>query len=280
MALRATLSRAMGENSFLTSFKSAQSAITLPNYIHGQFVKSSASSFFDVHDPATQKLVSQTPQSTAEELQQALDSAHSAFKEWRKSSVLARQQILTNFAKLIRAHQSDLADIIVKENGKTHADAMGDVLRGVQIVEYAMGAPQLIKGDILEVSKDMDTYDRRVPLGVGAAICPFNFPAMCPLWSIPMAIATGNTLLLKPSERVPSAALVIAELATQAGLPNGVLNVIHGGPQTVNFICDEPRIKAVTFVGGDKAGKHIWTRAGALGKRVQANMGAKNHAVL
>lgn len=270
---------------FLARFKAARtsassaSPLVLDNFIDGQCAASQAKQFYDVHDPATQSIISRTPQTTASELRQALDSAHTAFQSWKKSSVLARQQILSNFSKLLREHQSDIASVIVAENGKTHPDAMGDVLRGIQVVEHATGVPHLLKGDLLEVSRDMDTYSRRTPLGVGAAICAFNFPAMIPLWTIPMAIATGNTLLLKPSERVPSASIIIAELATSAGLPPGVLNIIHGGPDTVNFICDEPQIKAVTFVGGDKAGKHIHTRAGANGKRVQANMGAKNHAV-
>lgn len=271
--------RSMTE-SFLARFSASKGPLALENYIDGQFRASQASHFIDVHDPATQQVVSRTPQSTPQELRAAADSAQAAFLQWRNSSLLARQQILTNYSRLLREHQSDIANVIVRENGKTHPDAMGDVLRGIQVVEHAAGVPQLLKGDLLEVSRDMDTYSRRAPLGVGAAICAFNFPAMIPLWSIPMAISTGNTLLLKPSERVPSAALVLAELATQAGVPDGVLNVVHGGPDTVNFLCDEPLVKNVTFVGGDKAGQHIWTRAGANGKRVQANMGAKNHAVL
>lgn len=279
MAFTSTAVRNMMGESFLARFNASKSPIVLENYIDGQFKPSQTTTFFDVHDPATQQVVSKTPQTTLEELRAATDSAQAAFLEWRKSSVLARQQILANYSRLLREHQSDIANVIVRENGKTHPDAMGDVLRGIQVVEHATGVPELLKGDLLEVSRDMDTYSRRAPLGVGAAICAFNFPAMIPLWSIPMAISTGNTLLLKPSERVPSASLVLAELATQAGLPKGVLNVVHGGPDTVNFICDEPLIKNVTFVGGDKAGKHIWTRAGANGKRVQSNMGAKNHAV-
>lgn len=142
------------------------------------------------------------------------------------------------------------------------------------------GLPSAMLGDMVEVSKDMDTYYRKRPLGVGAVLCPFNFPAMIPLWSIPIALSTGNTLLLKPSERDPGASAILVELAMKAGVPKGVLNVVQGGPDTVNFICDDPRIKAISFVGGNAAGEHIYNRGSKNGKRVQANMGAKNHAIL
>jgi len=160
------------------------------------------------------------------------------------------------------------------------ADAKGDVLRGVQVVEATTAIPTQMMGEVLEVSSDMDTHTIRVPLGVVAAICPFNFPAMIPLWVLPVAVATGNTLVLKPSERDPGAAMIIAELAKRAGLPDGVFNVIHGTTKTVDFILDEPRIKAISFVGSDKAGKYIYTRGTANGKRVQANLGAKNHGII
>ena len=159
-------------------------------------------------------------------------------------------------------------------------DAKGDVLRGVQVVEATTAIPTQMMGELLEVSSDMDTHTIRVALGVVAAICPFNFPAMIPLWVLPVAVATGNTLVLKPSERDPGAAMIIAELAKRAGLPDGVFNVIHGTTKTVDFILDEPRIKAISFVGSDKAGKYIYTRGTANGKRVQANLGAKNHGII
>jgi malonate-semialdehyde dehydrogenase (acetylating) / methylmalonate-semialdehyde dehydrogenase len=164
--------------------------------------------------------------------------------------------------------------------GKTFADAKGDVLRGLQVVEATTAIPSQMMGEQLEVSADMDTSTIRIPLGVVAAICPFNFPAMIPLWVLPVAVATGNTLILKPSERDPGAAMIIAELAKQAGLPNGVFNIIHGTKQTVDFILDEPRISAISFVGSDRAGKYIYTRGTANGKRVQANLGAKNHGII
>jgi malonate-semialdehyde dehydrogenase (acetylating)/methylmalonate-semialdehyde dehydrogenase len=205
--------------------------------------------------------------------------SHAAWLSWREVSVLKRQKIMLNLQEEIRKATPALAQSIVLEQGKTYADAKGDVLRGHQVVETACGIPKLLMGDKLEVSKDMDTYVRREPLGVGAAICPFNFPAMIPLWNM-VSIAAGNTLIIKPSERDPGATMIIAELCERAGLPPGVLSVMHGSKDSVNFLCDHPLVKAISFVGGDAAGKHIYDRAGAQGKRVQANMGAKNHAIL
>lgn len=183
-------------------------------------------------------------------------------------------------AASLRQYQEDIARIITSEQGKTLADAKGDVLRGLQVVEAACAAPTLLLDDRLEVSKNMDTYVRREPLGVTASINPFNFPAMCPLWSIPVALVTGNTHIIKPSERVPGASQMIVELAEQAGLPPGVLNIVHGTHDTVNRICDDPRIKAISFVGSDRGGTHVYNRGRQNGKRVQSNLGAKNHAIL
>lgn len=174
----------------------------------------------------------------------------------------------------------DLANSIVLEQGKTFADAKGDVLRGLQVVEVACGITSTMLDSRIEVARDMDTYTRRQPLGVTAAICPFNFPAMIPLWTLPMATVTGNTLLLKPSERDPGASMIIAELAERAGMPKGVFNIVNGTVDTVNHICDHPSIRAISFVGSDKAGSHIFHRGTANGKRVQSNMGAKNHCVV
>ncbi|KAI7076657.1 putative methylmalonate-semialdehyde dehydrogenase, partial [Hortaea werneckii] len=173
-----------------------------------------------------------------------------------------------------------LAANIVLEQGKTFADARGDVLRGLQVVETACGITTQAPGEVLEVAKDMETRSYREPLGVTAAICPFNFPAMIPLWSIPIATVTGNTIVIKPSERDPGAAMIIAELCVKAGFPEGVVNIIHGGPKAVDFILDEPRIKALSFVGSNRIGEYIYKRGSDNGKRVQANLGAKNHAAL
>ncbi|KAK9450541.1 Aldehyde/histidinol dehydrogenase [Limtongia smithiae] len=249
-------------------------------FLDNAFVDSAAVKWFDLHDPATNNLVTRVPQSTDAELAAAVDSAAAAFKTWRKTTVLTRQQIMFKLVQLIRRDWDRLAASITLEQGKTFADARGDVLRGLQVAETACGVTSQLTGELLEVATDMETRSYREPLGVVAAICPFNFPAMIPLWCLPPAIMTGNTVIMKPSERDPGAALIIAELAREAGLPDGVLNIVHGGAPTVDFILDEPRIKAISFVGSDKAGKYIYTRGNANGKRVQANLGAKNHAVI
>ncbi|SPO20780.1 probable methylmalonate-semialdehyde dehydrogenase (acylating), mitochondrial precursor [Ustilago trichophora] len=253
---------------------------TTKNYVDGKFVESSTSSWLDVNDPSTQALLSKVPLTTTSEFDAAVANAEAAFPAWRETSLLSRQAVMFKLQALIRDHMDDIANAIVLEQGKTFADAKGDVLRGLQVVEVACGITSTLMEERIEVSKDMDTYARREPLGVTAAIAPFNFPAMIPLWSIPMATVTGNTLILKPSERVPGASMIIAELCERAGMPKGVLNVVNGAVDIVNGICDDPRIKAISFVGSDKAGAHIYHRGTANGKRVQANLGAKNHAIL
>ncbi|TEB38997.1 methylmalonate-semialdehyde dehydrogenase [Coprinellus micaceus] len=242
------------------------------NFIGGQFVESKSAGWIDVHDPSTQTVLTRVPQTTDREFEQAVDAASHAFKLWSKTSVLTRQKFVMELQHLLRKNADAIASSIVLEQGKTLGDAHGDLLRA--------GITSTLLGDKIEVSKDMDTYVRRVPLGVCASVAPFNFPAMIPLWTIPMAAVTGNTLVLKPSERDPGAAMIIAELCQQAGLPDGVLNIVHGGVPTVNAICDHPGIKAISFVGGDRAGKHIYDRGTQNGKRVQANLGAKNHGII
>ncbi|OLN88712.1 Methylmalonate-semialdehyde dehydrogenase [acylating], mitochondrial [Colletotrichum chlorophyti] len=251
-----------------------------PYFLDNKFVSSSATDFIELHDPATNNLVTRVPQMTTEELQAAVASAEKAFPKWRAMSVLARQQVMFKFVALIRENWDRLAASITLEQGKTFADAKGDVLRGLQVAEAACGAPELLKGEVLEVAKDMETRSYREPLGVVAAICPFNFPAMIPLWCIPIATVTGNTLVLKPSERDPGAAMILAELVQKAGFPDGVVNIVHGAHKTVDFILEDPTIKAVSFVGGNKAGEYIFNKGSAHGKRVQANLGAKNHAAV
>ncbi|KAK9453734.1 Aldehyde/histidinol dehydrogenase [Dipodascopsis uninucleata] len=249
-------------------------------FINNKFVESNASKWIDLHDPATNNLVTRVPQSTPEELTAAVDAAAEAFKSWKKTTLLTRQQIMFKFVQLIRRDWDRLAASITLEQGKTFADSRGDVLRGLQVAETACGITSQLTGELLEVSTDMETRCYREPLGVVAAICPFNFPAMIPLWCLPPAIITGNTVVMKPSERDPGAAMIIAELAREAGLPDGVFNIVHGTAPTVDFLIDEPRIKAISFVGSDKAGHYIYSRGTANGKRVQANLGAKNHAII
>ncbi|KAI9883659.1 MAG: F-actin-capping protein subunit beta [Watsoniomyces obsoletus] len=212
---------------------------------------SSSSATISIQNP-TNNLVTQVPQTTDSELQAAVESAQKAFPAWKATSLLQRQQFMFRFVSLIRQNWDRLATSITIEQGKTFADAKGDVLRGLQVAETACG-----------ITTQMG-----------------DFPAMIPLWTIPLAIITGNCMILKPSERDPGAAMILAELAQEAGLPDGVLNIIHGGARTVDFIIDSPAIKAISFVGSNRVGEYIYNRGSANGKRVQANLGAKNHAVL
>lgn len=267
----------------LAKLHAARQMSTYPthNFINGVFSESSTDEWIDVHNPATNEVITRTPCSTQAEMQAASDGCAEAFKTWGTSSVMTRQGIMFKLAHLLRENQAEIAKSIVLEQGKTFADAEGDVLRGIQVTEYACGIPSLLMGDTSSpVAQDMEIHSYRAPLGVVGGICPFNFPAMIPLWMFPMAIACGNTIVLKPSERDPGATMMMAQMAQDAGVPDGVLNIIHGAVDCVNFICDDPAIKAISFVGSDGAGKHIYDRGGANGKRVQSNMGAKNHGVV
>jgi malonate-semialdehyde dehydrogenase (acetylating)/methylmalonate-semialdehyde dehydrogenase len=276
----ATTTAASTPDSYPVSHDQIQSPVDTQNFLDNKFVSSKASQWIELHDPATNNLVTRVPQSTDEELKAAVDSAQKAFKPWKDTSLLHRQQIMFKYTALIRENWDRLAASITLEQGKTFADARGDVLRGLQVAETACGITTQMTGEVLEVAKDMETRSYREPLGVVAAICPFNFPAMIPLWSIPIATVTGNTIVIKPSERDPGACMILAELAEKAGFPAGVVNIVHGAAKTVDFILDEPRIKAISFVGSNKAGEYIFSRASANGKRCQANLGAKNHAAV
>lgn len=210
-----------------------------------------------------------------------MESAKRAFPSWSGTPLPQRLRTMRRFLNSIEKHKSELIEVITSENGKTLKDAEGDVQRGAEVVEMSAAIGHLLKGDVLEnLASGIDCYSVKQPLGVCSGICPFNFPAMVPLWMFPISIACGNTFLLKPSELVPGASMILAELALDAGIPPGVLNVIHGSSDLVDLICDHPDIQAVSFVGSTGAGKHIFSRASLHGKRVQANMGAKNHAVV
>ncbi|KAI9679988.1 MAG: hypothetical protein M1817_005003 [Caeruleum heppii] len=275
-----TTTAATSPEDYPTTHDRIPNVVDTHNFLDNQFIPSKASTWIDLHDPATNNLVTRVPQSTEEELRSAVRSAQKAFPTWRATSILHRQQFMFKFVALIREHWDRLAASITLEQGKTFADAKGDVLRGLQVAETACGITTQMTGEVLEVAKEMETRSYREPLGVVAAICPFNFPAMIPLWSIPIATITGNCLIIKPSERDPGAAMILAELAMKAGLPEGVLNIVHGAAKTVDFLLDEPAIKAISFVGSNRAGEYIYSRASANGKRVQANLGAKNHAAV
>lgn len=278
--LQGTTSAATTATEYPTTHEKVQQPINTQNFIDNQFVDSQATQWIDLHDPATNNLVTRVPQATGAELKAAVDSAEKAFPAWKATSVLHRQTIMFKYVALIRENWDRLAASITLEQGKTFGDARGDVLRGLQVAENACGITTQITGEVLEVAKDMETRSYREPLGIVAAICPFNFPAMIPLWTIPIAAIAGNTVIIKPSERDPGATMILAELAEKAGFPPGVINIIHGAAKTVDFIIDEPRIKAISFVGSNKAGEYIYSRGSAQGKRVQANLGAKNHAAV
>ncbi|WP_296206735.1 CoA-acylating methylmalonate-semialdehyde dehydrogenase [Psychrobacter sp. UBA3480] len=249
--------------------------------INGQFVQSNTDEWIDITDPATQEVIAKVPQTTNDEINQAVASAQTAFATWRKTPITTRARIFLKYQSLIRDHMDELAEILTAEQGKTIADARGDVFRGLEVVEHAAGIANLQIGDFVEnVASGVDTYSIWQPLGVCAGITPFNFPAMIPLWMFPMAIATGNTFILKPSEQDPMVTMRLVELAIEAGVPEGVLNVVHGGKATVDAICDHPDIKAVSFVGSTHVGKHVYERASQSGKRAQCMMGAKNHGVI
>lgn len=251
------------------------------NLINGQFVQSAAKTWFEVINPATQEIIGRVPQSTQEEFDHAEKIAKEAFKTWKEVPVQQRQRLFLDYQRLIRLNTDEIAATITKEQGKTLNDAKGDVFRGLEVVETCANIGAAMMGETLgNLSRGLETYSYRQPLGVTAGICPFNFPAMIPLWMFPVAIGTGNTMILKPSEKVPGAAMILARLMKEAGLPDGVLQIIHGGADTVNRICDSPEIRAISFVGGNAAGEHIFDRGTRNGKRVQANLGAKNHAVV
>jgi len=254
---------------------------TVKLLINGEFVESTTSEWRDVINPATQQVLARVPMATAAEVAAAVAAGKAAFKSWKKTPIGTRARIFLKLQQLIREHMKELAAILTAEQGKTLADAEGDVFRGLEVVEHAANIGSLQLGDYAEnVAGGVDTYSVMQPLGVCAGITPFNFPAMIPLWMFPMAIATGNTFVLKPSEQDPMVTMRLVELALEAGVPPGVLNVVHGGPEVVNAICDHPDIKAISFVGSSKVGTHVYNRASLNGKRVQCMMGAKNHAIV
>ncbi|XP_039247892.1 methylmalonate-semialdehyde/malonate-semialdehyde dehydrogenase [acylating], mitochondrial-like [Styela clava] len=257
------------------------SGATTKLFIDGKFIESKTDRWIDLANPATNEIITRVPESTQEEMEAATAAAVRTFPAWSELSVMSRQQIMFKYQQLIKENQGEIAKLITLEQGKTLADAEGDVLRGLQVVEHCCSITSLALGETLpSVAKDMDTMTYRYPLGVCAGITPFNFPAMIPLWMYPMAMVCGNTYVLKPSERDPGAAMFLAKLAQDAGFPDGTLNIIHGARDAVNFVCDHPAIKAISFVGSNQAGEYIHERGSKNGKRVQSNMGAKNHGVI
>ncbi|MGQ0510433.1 MAG: CoA-acylating methylmalonate-semialdehyde dehydrogenase [Betaproteobacteria bacterium] len=253
---------------------------TVPAWINGKAVLP-AGRMGNVYNPATGQVTKQVPYCDAAAIDAAVKAAAAALPEWRDASILRRARVMQKYLQLLQANQKDIARLITEEHGKTLPDAMGSVQRGIEVVEFACGIPQLLKGEYSEnVGTAVDTHTVRQPVGVCAGITPFNFPAMVPLWMFPMAIACGNTFILKPSEKVPSASIRMAELFKEAGLPDGVFNVVHGDKSAVEAILAHPGIAAVSFVGSTPIAKFIYETCARNGKRVQALGGAKNHAVV
>lgn len=254
---------------------------TVKLLINGKFVDSRSTEWRPIVNPATQEVLAQVPLATVDEVNEAIASAKAAFKTWRKTPIGTRARVFLKYQQLIRENMQELAAILTAEQGKTLPDAEGDVFRGLEVVEHAAAIGNLQLGELANnVAGGIDTYTVLQPLGVCVGITPFNFPAMIPLWMFPMAIATGNTFVLKPSEQDPMVTMRLVELALEAGIPPGVLNVVHGGEEVVNALCDHRDVKAVSFVGSTKVGTHVYNRASAAGKRVQCMMGAKNHAIV
>lgn len=249
--------------------------------INGEFVESTTSHWQDIVNPATQEVLGRVPFATAEEVNAAIAAAQNALASWRQTPIQARMRIMLKLQDLIRNNLKSIAQVLTAEQGKTLVDAEGDIQRGLEVVEHACSIGTLQMGEYIEgVARGVDTYTVQQPLGVCAGITPFNFPAMIPLWMFPMAIVCGNTFVLKPSEQDPLSTMMLVELAIEAGIPAGVLNVVHGGKEVVDLMCTHHDIKAISFVGSTAVGTHVYQLAGQHGKRVQSMMGAKNHVVV
>ncbi len=254
---------------------------TVAMWVNGARQPAKSGRWGDVMNPATGAVVRKAPMCNRADIDAAAAAARDAFVEWRVTPPIRRARILTRFRELLETHRQDLTRLVTEEHGKTLADAAGSVQRGIEVVEFASGVPHLMKGEHAEdVGRGIDCHNMLQPLGVCAGVTPFNFPVMVPLWMFPVAIACGNTFVLKPSEKVPSASMRMAELFKEAGLPDGVFNVVHGDKEAVDAILAHPDIKAVSFVGSTPIAKYVYETCAQHGKRVQALGGAKNHAVV
>lgn len=253
----------------------------LKNYINGEWVDAQSTEALDVPNPATGEVLARVPISTKTDVDLAVSAANEAFKTWKNTPVPKRARILYKYHHLLTENHEKLAKLIVQENGKAYKEAHGEVQRGIECVEFAAGAPTLMMGESLSnIAEDIDSEMFRYPLGVVGGITPFNFPMMVPLWMFPLAIACGNTFVLKPSERTPLLANELVELFSEAGAPKGVLNIVHGAHDVVNGLLDHEDVKAISFVGSQPVAKYVYERAAAQGKRVQALSGAKNHHIV
>jgi malonate-semialdehyde dehydrogenase (acetylating)/methylmalonate-semialdehyde dehydrogenase len=264
-----------------TAKPAAANVSTVPMWINGKPATPHSTRSGPVTNAATGEVVRTVPFADKDDVDAAVKAAVAAFPAWSATPPLRRARILTRFRELMEAHQKEMATIISEEHGKVFLDAMGSIQRGIEVIEFAIGAPHILKGEHSgSVGRGVDAHSRLQPLGVCAGITPFNFPAMVPMWMFPIALACGNTFILKPSEKDPSAAVMMAKLLKEAGVPDGVLNVVHGDKEAVDAILNHPDIKAVSFVGSTPIAKYIYATAAANGKRVQALGGAKNHAVV
>lgn len=253
----------------------------LRNFIDGNWVEASSADTFEVINPANDEVLARVPASSAEDVSLAVQAAGRAFISWRKVPVPKRARLLFKYHNLLSQYHEQLAELIVKENGKSFKEAFGEVQRGIECVEFAAGAPTLMMGESLSgIAEDIDSEMFRYPLGVVGGITPFNFPMMVPLWMFPLAVACGNTFVLKPSERTPILAARLAELFAEAGAPPGVLNIVHGAHDVVNALLEHKEVAAISFVGSQRVAKYVYERAASEGKRVQALSGAKNHHIV
>ncbi|MGI9331546.1 MAG: CoA-acylating methylmalonate-semialdehyde dehydrogenase [Gammaproteobacteria bacterium] len=254
---------------------------TLNHFVGGALTAGESNRFGDVFNPATGQVAARVPFATTAEVRKAVANARQAFPAWSATPPAQRARLLFRFLHLVESHKDELARIVSSEHGKTLEDARGSVQRGAEVIEFACGIPQLLKGDFNEsVASGVDSYNVRQPLGVCAGITPFNFPAMVPMWMFPVALACGNTFVLKPSERDPSCGVRLAELAIEAGIAPGVLNVIHGDKEAVDALLSDPDVDAVSFVGSTPIAEYVYNTGTKNGKRVQALGGAKNHLVV
>ena len=253
----------------------------LSHFVGGCRIEGQSERYGDVYNPATGEIIRRVPLASKEEVQSIIENAARAFPDWSQTPPARRVQVLYRFRELLLKQLDEVAEILSLEHGKTLDDAKGSITRGLEVVEFACGIPQLLKGEYSEgVAAGVDSWSTRQPLGVCAGITPFNFPAMVPMWMFPIAIACGNTFVLKPSERDPSCGLRLAELMTEAGLPDGVLNVVNGDKEAVDTLLTDERVQSISFVGSTAVGEYIYKTGCAHGKRVQALCGAKNHMVV
>ena len=253
----------------------------LPHFINGDDVAGGSGRSADVFNPATGNVTGRVPLASKQEVEAAIASAQAAFPGWAATTPLNRARVLFKFKELLEANADDIALAITSEHGKVLSDARGELTRGIEVVEFACGIPHLLKGEhSMNVGSGVDSYSEYSPLGVVAGITPFNFPCMVPMWMFPIALACGNTFILKPSERDPTPTLMLARLLKQGGLPDGVLNVVNGDKEAVDTLLDDPRVQAISFVGSTPIAEYIYSRGSANGKRVQALGGAKNHMVV